>query len=89
LATAVVPENLRMFVPDPPGPDSYPLVTFSWILLHKSYRDASTADEVRKVLQWSLQDGQRYASELGYVALPSEVATKALAAIDTIGPRSR
>jgi len=89
LATAVVPENLRMFVPDPPGPDSYPLVTFSWILLHKSYRDASTADEVRKLLQWSLQDGQRYASELGYVALPSEVTTKALTAIDTIGPRSR
>ena len=89
LATAVVPENLRMFVPDPPGPDSYPLVTFSWILLHKSYRDASTADEVRRLLQWSLQDGQRYASELGYVALPSEVATKAVAAIDTIGPRSR
>jgi phosphate transport system substrate-binding protein len=89
LATAVVPENLRMFVPDPPGPDSYPLVTFSWVLVHKFYRDASTAKEVRRLFQWSLQDGQRYASELGYVALPSEVATKAVAALDTIGPRSR
>ena len=82
LATAAVPENLRMFVPDPPGTDSYPLVTFSWILLHKSYRNASTGDEVRRLLQWSLQDGQRYASELGYVALPPEVAKKALAALN-------
>jgi phosphate transport system substrate-binding protein len=89
LATAVVPENLRIFVPDPPGADSYPLVTFTWILVHKSYRDASTADEIRRLLRWSLQDGQRYASELGYVALPSEVAKQALAAVDTIGPRSR
>ena len=81
LATAEIPEDLRAFAPDPPGADSYPIVTFSWILLHKTYKNASDAEAVRKLFQWSLQDGQRYASELGYVALPAEIAKRALAAL--------
>ena len=86
LATAELPANLRAFVPDPPGADSYPIATFSWILLHKSYKDTQTADAIRKLFQWSLQDGQRYASELGYVPLPTAVSEKALAAVRSITP---
>jgi phosphate transport system substrate-binding protein len=87
LATAQVPENLRVYIPDPAGADSYPIVTFSWILLHKSYPSAQTADELRKLFQWSLQDGQRYAPELNYLPLPAEVAEKSLAAVNSIaGP---
>lgn len=86
LATAELPANLRAFVPDPPGADSYPVVTFSWILLRKSYKDAQMADAVRKLFQWSLRDGQRYASDLGYVPLPSAISKKALAAVNSITP---
>jgi phosphate transport system substrate-binding protein len=86
LATAEMPDNLRIFVPDPDGTDSYPIVTFSWILLRRSYRDGETADAVIKLLHWSLTDGQRFASELGYVALPAEVVKKALAALEKVGP---
>jgi phosphate transport system substrate-binding protein len=88
LATAEMPENLRAFVPDPAGSDSYPIVTFSWILLRKTYTNPQTADAIYQLFQWSLEDGQRFAADLGYVALPSEVAKKALAALNNIGPRS-
>jgi phosphate transport system substrate-binding protein len=88
LASVDMPENLRAFVPDPTGPDAYPISTFSWILLRKSYKDAQTAEALRKLLQWSLQDGQRFASELGYVPLPPSVAEKALAAVNSITPGS-
>ena len=71
---------------DPTGADSYPIATFSWILLRKSYKDTQTADAVRKLFVWSLQDGQRYASELGYVPLPAAVSEKALAAVNSITP---
>ncbi len=86
LATAELPANLRAFIPDPPGADSYPIATFSWILLRKSYKDAQTADAVRKLFDWSLQDGQSYASELGYVPLPQVVSEKARAAVNSITP---
>ena len=88
LATAEMPENLRVFLPDPTGADSYPIVTFSWILLRRSYENARTADAIVKLFEWSLEEGQHYASELGYVALPAEVSKKALAALNSIGPRS-
>jgi len=86
LASVEMPENLRAFVPDPSGPDAYPISTFSWILLRKSYKDPQTAEALRKFLQWSLQDGQHFASELGYVPLPRSVAEKALAAVNSITP---
>ena len=87
LASAELPENLRVFIPDPAGADSYPIVTFSWILLRKSYANPQAAAVVR-LIRWSLQDGQQYAPELGYVALPPEVAQKALRALDKVGPGS-
>lgn len=88
LASVEMPENLRAFVPDPSGANAYPISTFSWVLLRKSYKDAQTAEAVRKFFQWSLQDGQRYASELGYVPLPASVVEKALAAVNSVTPGS-
>ena len=89
LAAAEMPENLRVFVPDPSGPDSYPIVTFSWILLYKSYPDAEMAKSIRDLFQWCLLDGQKYAPQLGYVRLPANVTEKTLAALNTVGPRER
>jgi phosphate transport system substrate-binding protein len=84
LGTAEVPPNLRVFVPDPSGTESYPIATFSWILLRKSYGNSLTADAVRKLFQWSLQDGQKYATELGYVPLPASVAEKSRSAVNSV-----
>jgi phosphate transport system substrate-binding protein len=88
LANAEIPENLRLFVPDPTGADSYPIATFSWILLRKDYPNSHTADVIRNLFRWSLQDGQHYASELGYVPLPPSVVEKSLAAVNSIRPGS-
>src|SRR5271157_1129433 len=45
-----------------------------------------TATALRDLFRWSLQDGQRYASQLGYVPLPAPVVEKALAAVNGISP---
>jgi len=84
LALAEMPENLRVFVPDPDGLNSYPIVTFSWILLHKKYRDLDTANALRELFQWSLREGQLLAVENGYIQLPASVAEKGLAALNKI-----
>jgi phosphate transport system substrate-binding protein len=85
LAAAEVPENFRVFVPDPTGKESYPIVTFSWILLRKKYQDPATAKALQELFQWSLRDGQRYASELGYIQVPTAIAEKAQVALKSIG----
>jgi phosphate transport system substrate-binding protein len=87
LAGAQMPENLRVFVPDPPGADAYPIVTFTWILLYKNYPDSAKATAVRDLFHWCLTDGQKYSADLGYMPLPPNVAQKALSALDGITPQ--
>ena len=84
LATVQLPDNLRAFVPDPSGKNSYPIVTFSWILLHKKYASAETAAAIRDLFRWCLLDGQKYAPALDYLPLPASVAQKALVALNSI-----
>ena len=87
LGSAELPENLRAFVPDPAGPNSYPIVTYSWVLLRKNSPDAAKAKMLRDLFAWCLQDGQEYSSSLGYVELPATVAAKSLAAVNKVGSR--
>ena len=84
LATADVPDNFRAFVPDPKGAESYPIVTLSWILLRKGYKDPQTTVALRDFFTWCLLDGQRYASQLGYVPIPSPLAEKAVTALQNV-----
>ena len=76
LERAQLPDNMRAFVPDPAGPDSYPIVTYSWILLRKSNSETAKAKLIHDLFSWCLQDGQRYAPIAGYVPLPATVAVK-------------
>jgi phosphate transport system substrate-binding protein len=86
LGSAELPENLRLFLPDPAGPGSYPIVTFTWVLLYRSYPEAEKARAIRDLFRWCLDEGQRFSPELGYVQLPTSVREKAQKALQTIGP---
>jgi phosphate transport system substrate-binding protein len=88
LSSAELPENLRAYVPDPAGADSYPVVTMTWILLHRNYADAAKAKVVRELFTYTLSSAtQKQALELGYVPLPDAVAQKALKALEQVGAR--
>jgi phosphate transport system substrate-binding protein len=86
LASAQMPENLRVYVPDPTGPEAYPIATFTWILLRQNYADPAKAEALRGLFAWSLGDGQHYASCLGYVPLPAAIVEKAQAALQSVKP---
>jgi phosphate transport system substrate-binding protein len=84
LHNAELPDNLRAFYPDPDGPDSYPIVTYTWLLLYQDYGDARKAEAVRRFVRWCLTEGQPYNEELGFIRLPPQVARAGLEALDQI-----
>ena len=84
LSVARMPDNLRLFIPDPPGRDSYPIVTLSWILLYKSYEDPLKAKAIHDLFAWCLKEGQDFAPEMGYARLPQNISGKALQALETL-----
>ena len=79
-----IPASLRLFLPDPNGEESYPIVTYSWLLLYGRYPDRDKISALRKFVTWSLTDGQAYSRDLGYITLPAEVTALSLAALDRI-----
>jgi len=90
IAQAELPDNLRVYVPDPTGPDSYPIVTLTWILLYRNYPDANKAFVLHQLLSWCLRDGQKYAPDLHYIPLPPNVVARSLAVLNTIeGPQKQ
>jgi phosphate transport system substrate-binding protein len=84
LSSVRLPGDLRAFLPDPAGPDDYPVVTFTWLLVKKTYADAAKAAAVKAFVTYGLSTGQATAPQLGYVTLPPEVVTKAMAALEAV-----
>ena len=62
-----------------PGADSYPLASFSYLLLDKelttnpSLKDQIKAQNLVDFISWAITDGQQFAPDLGYVPLPDQV----------------
>ncbi len=86
LAAVELPENLRAFISDPEGEDSYPIVSYTWMLVHPSYDDPEMAKAVEIMVEYGLNEGQEVAPNLGYVPLPQSVRERVAAAADGISP---
>ena len=86
LNAAPPPENLRRWVPDPEGKNSYPIVTYTWLLVHKHDGNSRTTAALKDVLKYCLTDGQKDCLALGYIPLPEKVRQAKLKAVDAIAP---
>ena len=62
-----------------PGADSYPIASFSYLLLYKelttnpSLNDQNKAQNLVDFINWAITDGQQFAPDLAYVPLPDQV----------------
>ncbi len=81
-----LPANLRAFITDPEGPDSYPIITYTWLLVYKEYPDQAKAKAMEAMIEYGLTDGQKVSSQLGYFPLPQSVVQKVATAAQQISP---
>jgi phosphate transport system substrate-binding protein len=62
---------------DAPGADSYPIASFSYLLLYKelstNINSVEKARALAEFVNWAITDGQQFASPLHYVPLPESV----------------
>jgi phosphate transport system substrate-binding protein len=56
-----------------PGPDSYPISGYSWILLDTRQHSLATGQALVTMLDWLTHDGQADAAANGYVPLPPQI----------------
>ena len=84
LAAVKLPENLRAFISDPQGNNSYPIVTYSWLLIYSKYDDGAKAKGIEKMIEYGLNEGQKVSADLGYIPLPENVRKTVAKAADKI-----
>jgi phosphate transport system substrate-binding protein len=65
-------ESLAASVIDPPGSEAYPIVTYSWLMLLRTY-SADQGRALRSFIDFGLEEGQKISTDLGYIPLPPAV----------------
>jgi phosphate transport system substrate-binding protein len=83
-AVKQMPADFRVSMTNPPGDDSYPIASFTWLLMYQVPQDKALAKTMVDFTKWALSDGQKYAAELGYAPLPKAVIDLELKSLSTI-----
>jgi phosphate transport system substrate-binding protein len=73
LANVKLPADLRAWAPDPEGPKSYPMVTYTWMMFYKKGPDPKKAAALREMVGYCLTEGQKLSDKMGYIPLPKNV----------------
>lgn len=65
--------DFRVSITNSAGPQAYPISSFTWFLVHKSYSDTAKARALVQFIWWAEGEGQGKATELGYAPLPKQL----------------
>lgn len=79
-----MPDDFRVSITNAPGATSYPISSFTWLLIPAHIDDAAKRDAIKGFLKWMLTDGQKYNEGLTYAQLPKTVVEKELKAISLV-----
>ena len=79
-----MPADFRVSITNAPGKDSYPISSFTWLLIPVQSKDASRGKIMTDFLTWMLDTGEGMTKELAYAPLPNEVSTKVRDAIKQV-----
>ena len=79
-----MPADFRVSITNAPGKDSYPIASFTWLLVPTDWKDKNKQKVFVDFLTWMLDQGQTFTAQLNYAPLPDAVKQKELEAIKTI-----
>jgi len=83
-AASNMPDDFRVSITNAPGAASYPISSFTWLLIPKNETDKVKGQAIVKFLKWGLTDGQQFAAPLDYAPLPPAIIQKELLQINQI-----
>lgn len=83
-AAKEMPADFRVSITNAPGAESYPISTFTWLLVPEKFSDAAKRDALKGFMKWALTDGQNLVENLQYAKLPKPVVEKELKALNQV-----
>jgi phosphate transport system substrate-binding protein len=83
-AAKTMPADYRVSITNAGGPDSYPISSFTWLLIPTHSTDPSKTQILTGFLSWMLDKGESEAASLSYAPLPKQVQDMVRKSIATI-----
>jgi phosphate transport system substrate-binding protein len=66
------------------GATAYPITAPTYLLVHRTYADPKTRTNVKAFVKWLLTDGSKFAGDVNFASLPTDLQAKAVAQVDKI-----
>jgi phosphate transport system substrate-binding protein len=79
-----MPDDFRVSITDAPGTATYPISSFTWLLIPVKWSDAAKEKAMVDFLNWMIDSGEAATKDLNYAPLPKSVAVKVKAKIKEI-----
>ncbi len=79
-----MPDDFRVSITNAPGDGTYPIASFTWLLVPDQIKDNAKRNAIVDFLKWMLDEGQKAADALEYSPLPKEVMEKEKKAVEKI-----
>lgn len=76
--------DFRISLANAAGDASYPISSFTWILIYKSQPNAEKGQKLLDFLRWAITDGQQAAVALDYAPLPDDVVREIETRLGTV-----
>ncbi|HEY3705102.1 MAG TPA: phosphate ABC transporter substrate-binding protein PstS [Terracidiphilus sp.] len=80
-ATAKIPADYRVSITNAPGDNSYPISSFTYLLIPAKSANAANAKVLHDMLSWIIKSGESEASNLSYAPLPQSLQDQVLKTI--------
>ena len=71
-----IPADYRVSITDAPGAESYPISSFTWLLIPTQSKDAAKGKALVGFLDWMLEKGQTEAASMTYAPLPDALVAR-------------
>lgn len=71
-----IPADYRVSITNAPGPNSYPISSFTWLLIPQHWDDPAKGKAMVDFLNWMLDHGESEAASMSYAELPKPVADR-------------
>ncbi len=80
----MIPGDYRVSITNAPGPNSYPISSFTWLLIPQHWDDQAKGKVMVDFLNWMLDHGETEAASMTYAPLPKPVADRVRQTIKSI-----
>lgn len=76
--------DYRISIVNSPGANSYPISSFTWLLVYEQPADSVKGRKLVDFMRWALTEGEKQAEALDYAPLPAAMANRLLQRLDSI-----